>query len=1017
MKKKTSIYLFVAIMFLSILSLDFSFKAKEVQADTVMYEPGTNAKTARYYYYSTNSSTSRARFYRGSTSADIKKYNQALKAQAPDAFYGDSRKLFREQYLGKYTWFTVRMPQAPVVVKELTDMSYMLENRQVSFGTTGDYLVTSGDRTYTDIPLSNISYRYNLKKGKIDKWGKYEGDNKGTKTILIGTFYNKNFEWRYLGYSVNGEPISNPYFPADYTPPASSQSEAGFASYWSKRNWYTNPWTHSLYQKVYLSSRKQDFVTESNMNTYFLREYPQFKQAGNAKYWFNRIVPLSDPALGATVWTGVHRNAGHDYYVVFTTEGPPQTNLRLWYFGIYPEDAVTGDNDYDNERAYAIRTRDLYLKTEAAEWTVKPEQSISSGEELRLMLSYFNQNTGTGVKVNAKDGPNPNKFVINLSGYYDSNVTGFGRPLDYDIKGLESYQDKTVMEPTEPIWFNIPYTVGKPYSGNATEPKKQIEFIPNIPNEFYDNGKNTLTEDDKLHIIMKISGENLRPEFVEYRDDSGSPISTVEVGKEYTAVYKLKKTNTGKAKLDVNDAKLYIDFYDGNKVVRQAFNTDSSDGVVYNSKGQAVSDDRLKESGDYTLHEMKITPTVNKMCSYAQIDNSLYSGMQPNPNQYLEDDKTDIICVENDLNIIVSNVKLVPDTIVLPNGTTSKYVNYSLYYKLTNHNLENKDLNVRMVYTRNGTQMNPSNGSLYEYLAPGTVEMRKSFGHNVSLGQEYMIQVEANPNTSSGRLIKESLSDGSDPYKDNIGWDILKIEQTKKVCPVNRQSNNWSQGFNVRHVYWSYSYDEDGYGYWESETVRDYVGPFSFYEKFTAPKVEIIVDGIGNREDKRYNLASGNAVVKAGQGFNIEVTTLYQNNANTHMTNIPLPYYSLYYDRYVDPDYSSQADFDTKHELYVMVKYDGQEYARDTELISESGTWYNKQRKFGLKENEGEKLIFVEEDTKDGVYSISIETTGFFGTPLKNYTPTDLCIKQTYQFEVKGSTNDDIHSHINNDFK
>lgn len=1047
MKNNTIKYFLLAItLFVS----GFIVSPDNTKAAERILEPGSTELTANWFYYTGNSA--RAKWYRGETSSTLSNYYNELKAVNPNLFYGNSRKLFREQYLGEYTWFTIHMPEQVISDSRITDMSYMMENRQTTFGRTGDKLVTSGDRTYTNIALNQLPYRYNLKQGSITKWGAYNGYNSGQKRILAGTFYNKRFEWRYLGYAVNGEPIHNPYFPDDYPALYASKTEIGMQTYWRQKNWYTNPWTNGLYQKVYLSSSRPEHATTQNMQTYFLNEYPEFKKTNpNASYWASRIVPLSNPAVGATVWTGVHNTAGKDYYVVFTTAGPPQVNLRLSYFGVFAEADRMPNGSFAQDKAYALRSRPVAGKGEWAYWTVEPKRELSNGQDMRLIISYFNQNTGAraGLNVKSADAGFNNGFPVDVIVRHDSKVGQITDDAQLKIEGALTYENKKTLAPDEAVWFDVPYKAGQ--SPNHTA-KKQVEIIAAIPDEFYKRKLNIQTEDDKLHIVLPIVGENLKPEFVEYRKDGGKTTKVVP-GEPYTAVYKLIKTSKGSSKLKVEDARLVINAYDDGPITRVQTNTYSSDGVAYDKKGKEKPRAELVEAGDYTLHEVTITPANEKICSQGMIDNNSYKDLSPNPNDYLEDDKTDINCMENDLNLVVSNVLLIPDTIVLPNGTTTEYKTYTLKYKLTNYNLAGRDLTPLLVYTVNGTQQRPLDGSTSQFIAAGkTITIQKQFGNNVTVGRDYKVQVEVNPNTSSGRLIKEKTSSGANAYADNIGYDILKVKTDKNVCLVNHTQNNWTQGFSVSHTNWytAYYYEYDYYydsqgnlrstryrvPYTASETYSEYLGPYSFYEKLSLTSLEFTTIGVGSEQDKTYNMLNETPKIKAGQGFSIKLKTLYQSNANIESdpdfvdnggdyAGNPRTYYVRGqigqpggYLRVASPDYRGSENYNTNHEVYIKLKYGGQQYALDTNLVASSGTSQNKSRTFEPIENEnGTNYVFVSPDTKDGTYSLKLETSGFFGSPVKTNYVRDLCINRTFNFEVTGSTNDDVHTHINNDFR
>ncbi|MED4869531.1 hypothetical protein [Geobacillus stearothermophilus] len=117
-------------------------------------------------------------------------------------FYGGDKKFWEDFHWNEFHWYTIVPPKNPTADQQ--NMKKMLENNQDELGCNGRYLVSSSD--------------CNLKKGRQDPRTRvYMGDNSGTTLITVGPYKGKHYEWRYLGYTPDGEPVDNPFFPDDYT--------------------------------------------------------------------------------------------------------------------------------------------------------------------------------------------------------------------------------------------------------------------------------------------------------------------------------------------------------------------------------------------------------------------------------------------------------------------------------------------------------------------------------------------------------------------------------------------------------------------------------------------------------------------------------------------------------------------------------------------------------------------------------------------------------------------------------
>lgn len=243
--------------------------------------------------------------------------------------YGGDRKFYEEVYKDRFHWYSI-VPPRPKVNKSVdeTDMSQMLENRQTDDGHNGYWLAD---------PYERYGWSLNLKTGSATPGQQnYNGYDSGTTYLYSGPFKGHYFEWRYLGYSPDGIPVENPYFPADVL--------AG--GKWSvfdprKYEWVKYPWTvtdpktkKALIEKTELDddeAQKKEWFKK-----YLIPQNPMMMRNGmsldeSADYWASRLSVRVNPELSSGVVTGFNTGRyGNGYwYATFVMDSPPKPNLRL----------------------------------------------------------------------------------------------------------------------------------------------------------------------------------------------------------------------------------------------------------------------------------------------------------------------------------------------------------------------------------------------------------------------------------------------------------------------------------------------------------------------------------------------------------------------------------------------------------------------------------------------------------------------------------------------------------------
>lgn len=381
----------------------------------------------------------------------------------PQSKYYGNKEFYREVYFpenpnlpGGFVWYSpVPRDYMNRPLSEY-DMSKMYENRQTDLGQDGDYLVKDA---------KGLPYAYNLKYGSINPWTQsYNGTNSGSQTIKYGKFKGKKYEWRFLGYTMGGAAVGNPYFPADGGADMfKGNTRHETDNYFAQMEWKKESWNENYSKNTFGISEYNDPSQKVQwINKYFLPQHPEFRAKGNANYWAERLMPMSDPSKETGVWLGWHDVNGHPWYATFITEPPKQPNLRLIDYKIY---------DSQNH-LIARQTRDSsdYYNNEA-NVSIK-EPFVHKGETYR-------------IEVDVKNMPDAKKTIsgipINLEHMYsfDSKIgdnTGYSTSIQ-KVQAQAPHQNR--LASGEVAHFSYTYKVP-----TTASPKDKIQFNARIPGTF-----------------------------------------------------------------------------------------------------------------------------------------------------------------------------------------------------------------------------------------------------------------------------------------------------------------------------------------------------------------------------------------------------------------------------------------------------------------------------------------------------------------------------------------------------
>ena len=315
---------------------------------------------------------------------------------------------------------------------------------------------------------------------------------------------------------------------------------------------------------------------------------------------------------------------------------------------------------------------------------------------------------------------------------------------------------------------------------------------------------------------------------------------------------------------------------------------------------------------------------------------------------------------------------------------------------------------------------------------------------------EMPFNIEVNP---LPREYTEYRKDGQNPYLDNAKTDSVLVEKIDcdggLVCKTVRTQNNWTQEYTIREIR----------GYIEYYQTRCCSGSspnrscstctksrckttdrwtwkttISHYEKFMVEKIlfrsKLTDDTQGGWIDL---LTKGPGKIKAGYGFELKVTTVYDTNRYSARPK-DKTWCSGCCSTSVSPGYST---VNSPNNLTLYLPFDVNNNSLNLSLNTDppkntvkytselvkatSGSWDDYRVTYTLPKrdlfNVGEQQkIYIPETTTNGKYNLRIDTDSFYGTydkPSKQFPYTVLlCDKKLPQIQILGSDKDDLITQI-----
>jgi fructose-specific phosphotransferase system component IIB len=914
------------------------------------------------------------------------------------AFYGNGNNppnvMHEDYYTNRFLWYSI----VPRVDADNWDsyMARMKENLQKELGTKYWQI-----DHYADTSMQE-DYRYNLKTGQDSPWdndGLRDGYNSGTKAVTYGTFKGKYYEWRFLGYSADGEPINNPYFPDDY--PASDNSD----NYWRTKNWTKQSWFDG-YSNFYETDYDKKDMRDKKVawfNKYLKPEHPGlFKGSKDANYWVDYLSLRNDPDKSTGILEGWHHSGGRDYYMTFVMASPKRPNLRLTNFTIKEK----GTNNVVGSKSRNSTDEFNY-----------GENSGNKDKYINQSRTYVLEGTVKNMKINGMSAHDTNFTPVHLelAVAYDDNV-------DKTAKFDEIYKGSQGCKPTSST-NSIRYNTSQNFSCEFTIPNNfsnEIELGLRIANGFDDAGDNTFNDDDESYMKFERSPNDMAiKNTIDFIDEYGMEVDDVIPEMTYDARFYVTRPEGDTPVGAVGNAKnpfttLDVTATDKGKISVSRKVVASE--VLY--KGKTIS---------ITVNDL-IQPQTNIIEACASIDNT-----HVNNGQNILNGNDGKVCrtIQSDINISVKDFDAQPDTLTLPTGRTLSYENVNLDFTITNFNVQGYSKDIPYIVYKGSTPI--KTGTLYD--VPANSPKSETIAlYNVPLTKgSHQFSIEVNP---SPRKYYESVQGVSNPYADNVGSDTIAVVpppvNTIK-CAVENTKNTWTTKYSIyewwghESSYWvngHWNYDSrgrktswtSGYRvyYCLTDRTKSSTQTINHYEEYKVSHVffrsKITDDNNGGWIDLK---GGAEGKVKAGYGFEMKVEAKFTTNINT----APKPWQSGCSGMAVSPITGSVVNAPNQIAVTMPYKDAYGNAIKYTLTGSTSGNWYDETQTyemplhnaFGLEQT---REVFVNETAKDGKYQIKIETDGNFqGSYDKPYKKA-LCDIEYANITIIGSDKDDLKTHI-----
>lgn len=798
-------------------------------------------------------------------------------------------------------------------------------------------------------------------------------------------------EWRYLGYNSFGDSINNPIFPGDY--PTNYRNGK-----WGKeRNRY--PWDYKrdsyikegwkkyglIHGTVYddkdekpLFNKKKKAIRE------ILKRYPEMRDK-SVEWWADRLSLQSNPDQTSPIFAFVHIKDGTVLYRTISIDNyRPKANLSVQQMNVYDKD--------DNLIATFERSKDGTPYNTNGK--VFNNRKLVRGNKYKVRYKVKN------TKENTKTSIDPS--ILDYSNAYKNGAWDNSPKMDSHFSGRNGHgrlESSGIIRGGDTKEFSTEIEV-------PLEARGSFRFGSVIPDKYYQKGENLDSYDDWGRIIMDVSQGNLiAKKAVLYDTESGKEVENAVPGKKYKIRYYIQYVGD-----EVDE--------DTNVIIQAQIKRKlpgDRDDLCRRDFSKKV---HLTPNKEFFVESSTFVAEIPNIETVAYIDSSL-KDMGVND---IEKDDNFSNKWDDYYDLSISNVKvLAPIETIHRKGT----YNFTVKYDIDNiapKYLDNYDRDVKVSYAVNGKK--------YE----DTIHIKKGMNYNITKN----VQVYIDP--AKENRVKAVVDINSDGYvyekkfDNNIGKGenklIEPIDPHRGACALSGRNthNEWTQRYNihywngeVRHYDTFNGYEQRKFNYFtdsndnyktrtESEDLN--IQSIEFKSKYTEDK------NLG--KNGWVDITNGdNGKIKAGYGFELKVKVNYHTSAFLGYETELKPWINGPNGKAVMP---LNGIPNLPDELYLqtpdnkIISVNGNNHTNSGLVVSRSGdksnvTWtYSIKPKDTLNVKNNQK-IYIDENTKDGIYKFKVFTPEIVGIPTKN-SSNWLCDYKDFNVEVIGSDTEDINTHI-----
>jgi hypothetical protein len=805
-------------------------------------------------------------------------------------------------------------------------------------------------------------------------------------------------EYRYLGYTNFGSSINNPYFPSDYN----SHYTAGNYGYDDE------PWWMSMAcpgnASVWDDTSSEWYGDKINAISLLLSQNPDMGYYGgwDPYGWANKLSLRTDPTKTSPIFVGTR--GGHSFYRTLTVADNNGQNLRIVSTTV--RDKQTGDlmgyytmnpNDPNN---YGIGKE-----------AIKP---LIPGDKYTVEVQIKNMST-----IPTKSDPS----LVDVG-------FGYGSVATSSVAGFTDNQFKDVLESDgtygglETKTFNWDLA----FDENVGKALRVTAMIDQVHN---DNAENLDRNDDTSNILFKVAVPpgNIGTTAIKLVGTDGREYTQAKPGADYKiryyvgysgadikkAIYRTyshgdhshtvfdhwefpKKSIPLNIEIDRNIPPVhgFADVY--KETIPKTSEIHAGDTYVYTTKA-------------FRTYEVPIIKTLAQassvLSSIVQDDNSKQYGSHALYAEWHE---------AYDFSVSSVTVKPVSETPYQAGNQT-----YAVQYTITN---------------KTPSWIPPYEKDVHTVIKLGSQTMY--FTDHVAQGDNKNIthEIKVNVNPATDRTLTGTVSINYD----KMVWeeDVLRQKNNQASAttsvdspynpwngpPVQHTSNSWTQNYNI-HSWTGYHktyVDRSSQSFNIFTPGSSSNQSLSQNESYSITSIKFkskLTTDTNQGANGWVELSTGTAgMIKAGYGYELQITVNYKTNAFTQ----PQPIVTGSYQENgtwvrpfnVTPNLPNELFVKTPDGKIISVDgYAGTNAGLDYTLTGDrtNSTWvYTVKSKDTLGVKSAPKL-YIDPNTTDGTYNLQVFTPSINGVPTKT-AGSKLCDSKTVKIKVQGSSTDDLKSHI-----